>query len=259
MTMHRFQSPQVQHRFTRDHRYRALFIAVACAVIAGCGGGGGSGTPQQPADPTNNGPQRSPSLLWREYLQLSREYRLVQPNSGGVFVLFKFDPPVLEAAPLSGVSASRSRRHHTAHINPVADPTPTYYGYLDLFTNPEGLVVGHSTTLGEAMTVYCFATESATALPTKATVGESGPIASFRQNVACDPTSSDATYRYELTWFLRDDGSIPGAVLFCVRRTEIGPVFTPSFEELCLDARADNTLGSIGRLTYNGVSFYRTE
>lgn len=236
---------------------KALCSAAAAISLLGCGGGGGSSTQVPPPGATQ--PQRSPKLLWQNYLQLSYEYRLAESGTPSGSVTFRFEPAVSDTVPISATPATRSRRHLTTELNPNLNLGPSYQGYLDIFSEPDGLVTGRRLTIGQGSSVYCFSVASSAIPSQDASVGASGPIASFMQKLECTSTSIDLGYRTELTWALRSDNTIPNIVFFCVRETLADQPSAPDFQELCIDAKEDNTLGTIGRFTFDGGYFYRTK
>lgn len=230
--------------------------AVLAALLSACGGGGqGSAQPSQSPTPL----QSLPTLtLWRSYLQLQREYNLAEPAVGGGYVIRTFEAPVAEAVPFSGVQASRSRVREVAEFNPALNLGPSDNGYNDIFADAAGTPVGARRYVGGYDPV-CSVPLAATLPPASAAIGASGAIATFVQTNGCDANAIRFDYQLEVTWALKTDSSLPGMNFFCVKDREGSSLFGFSYNELCIEARADGSLGTNARLTYDDQFFYRAK
>lgn len=152
-------------------------------------------------------------------------------------------PRTRDTFPLDSNAAWRFREAYriTSQGSPPADS-----GYKDLFFDDTYRLTGLRSALQQGME-SCYTLTSFVPLPTSAVLNAPSTLAEFQQYFTCDPTSQVAPATFGMSWSLQIDSRAPGITFFCIR-SEYRYAGSVDFNELCLEAKSDNTVGAVARL-----------
>lgn len=214
---------------------KSLFALIAAAgvLLVGCGGGGGDApVPAAQTFPVESAVSR--------VLTAGAVFNASTTSNGITFTIRQTFTP-LAAAAFQGTTRSATRSIMTLSRSGAVLTSLT----ASLYFAPTPLVLYGSTGPGTNVSVY----SQTGALPATATVGQSGPLATYQ--TLASPTSTAALSSTVLTWSLDADAAT--TALICLRSRTVATGGAVSEESDCYRIDANGTTNGTAVYTANAL------